>query len=152
MERYWNESIECMSREEMKKLQDERLVAQVKHVYENVPYYKKLMDEKGVTPDDINGTEDLHKLPFLTKADLREAILMACLLNLCQIASEFSLQAELQVREWLLSIHSMTLIYGKIAVQEQLLQPAERKMTFVRFVMAMACSQADRDLTEVLIK
>lgn len=73
MERYWNESIECMSREEMKKLQDERLVAQVKHVYENVPYYKKLMDEKGVTPDDINGTEDLHKLPFLTKADLREA-------------------------------------------------------------------------------
>ncbi len=73
MERYWNESIECMSREEMKKLQDERLVAQVKHVYENVPYYKKLMDEKGVTPDDINGTEDLHKLPFLTKADLRDA-------------------------------------------------------------------------------
>ena len=73
MERYWNESIECMSREEMKKLQDERLVAQVKHVYENVPYYKNLMDEKGVTPEDIKGTEDLHKLPFLTKADLREA-------------------------------------------------------------------------------
>ncbi len=57
----------------MKKLQDERLVAQVKHVYENVPYYKKLMDEKGVTPDDIRSTDDLHKLPFLTKSDLREA-------------------------------------------------------------------------------
>ena len=57
----------------MKKLQDERLVAQVKHVYENVPYYKKLMDEKGVTPDDIKSTDDLHKLPFLTKADLRDA-------------------------------------------------------------------------------
>lgn len=62
-----------MSREDMKKLQDERLVAQVKHVYENVPYYKKLMDEKGVTPDDIKSTDDLHKLPFLTKSDLREA-------------------------------------------------------------------------------
>lgn len=62
-----------MSREDMKKLQDERLVAQVKHVYENVPYYKKLMDEKGVTPDDIKSTDDLHKLPFLTKADLRDA-------------------------------------------------------------------------------
>ena len=62
-----------MSREDMKKLQDERLVAQVKHVYENVPYYKKLMDEKGVTPDDIRSTDDLHKLPFLTKSDLREA-------------------------------------------------------------------------------
>ena len=62
-----------MSREDMKKLQDERLVAQVKHVYENVSYYKRLMDEKGVTPDDIKSTDDLHKLPFLTKSDLREA-------------------------------------------------------------------------------
>jgi len=62
-----------MSREDMKKLQDERLVAQVKHVYENVKYYRDLMDEKGVTPDDIRSTDDLHKLPFLTKADLRDA-------------------------------------------------------------------------------
>lgn len=73
MERYWNEEIECMSREDMKKLQDERLVKQVKHVYENVPYYRNLMDEKGVKPEDIKSTEDLHKLPFLTKADLRDA-------------------------------------------------------------------------------
>ena len=73
MEKYWNKEIECMSREDMKKLQDERLVAQVKHVYEHVPYYKKLMDEKGVTPEDIKSTDDLHKLPFLSKADLREA-------------------------------------------------------------------------------
>ena len=73
MERYWNEEIECMSREDMKKLQDERLVAQVKHVYENVKYYRDLMDEKGVKPEDIKGTDDLHKLPFLSKADLREA-------------------------------------------------------------------------------
>lgn len=73
MENYRNKEIECMSREDMKKLQDERLTAQVKHVYENVPYYKKLMDEKGVTPEDIKSTEDLHKLPFLSKDDLREA-------------------------------------------------------------------------------
>ena len=73
MERYWNEEIECMSREDMKKLQDERLVKQVKHVYENVKYYRDLMDEKGVKPEDIKGTEDLRKLPFLSKADLREA-------------------------------------------------------------------------------
>ncbi|MDE6832817.1 MAG: phenylacetate--CoA ligase [Ruminococcus sp.] len=73
MERYWNEEIETMSREDMKKLQDERLVKQVKHVYENVPYYRNLMDEKGVTPEDIKSTEDLHKLPFLTKSDLRDA-------------------------------------------------------------------------------
>jgi type I restriction enzyme R subunit len=61
-------------------------VKQVKHVYENVPYYKNLMDEKGVTPDDIKGIEDLHKLPFLTKADLRDAYpygLLAKPLNEC---------------------------------------------------------------------
>ncbi len=73
MEKYWNEEIECMSREDMKKLQDERLVAQVKHVYDNVKYYRDLMDEKGIKPEDIKGTDDLHKLPFLSKADLREA-------------------------------------------------------------------------------
>ena len=73
MEKYWNQEIECMSREDMKKLQSERLVAQVKHVYENVKYYRDLMDEKGVKPEDINGIEDLCKLPFLSTADLRNA-------------------------------------------------------------------------------
>ena len=73
MAKYWNEEIECASREYMKKLQDERLVAQVKHVYENVEYYRRLMDEKGVKPEDIKGTEDLCKLPFISKSDLREA-------------------------------------------------------------------------------
>ena len=73
MEKYWNQEIETMSREEMKRLQDERLVAQVKHVYENVKYYRDLMDEKGVKPEDIKSTDDLHKLPFLTKSDLRDA-------------------------------------------------------------------------------
>ena len=72
MAKYWNEKVECMSREDMKKLQDEKLVKQVRHVWDNVPYYKKLMEEKGVTPDDIKSTDDLHKLPFLKKDDLRE--------------------------------------------------------------------------------
>ena len=71
--RYYQPEIETMPVEKIKALQSERLVKQVKHVWDNVPYYKKLMEEKGVTPDDIKGIEDLHKLPFLTKADLREA-------------------------------------------------------------------------------
>ncbi len=86
MANYWNQEIECMSREDMKKLQDERLVAQVKHVYENVEYYRNLMDEKGVKPEDIQSIDDLHKLPFLTKADLRDAYpygLLAKPLNEC---------------------------------------------------------------------
>ncbi len=70
---YYQKEIETMPVEQIKELQSERLVKQVKHVYENVPYYKNLMDEKGITPDDIHGIEDLHKLPFVTKADLREA-------------------------------------------------------------------------------
>ena len=70
---YYQKEIETMPIEEMKKLQSEKLVKQVKHVYENVPYYKNLMDEKGVKPDDIKSIDDIHKLPFLTKADLRDA-------------------------------------------------------------------------------
>ena len=73
MERYYQPEIETASREQIKAWQDERLVKQVKHVWDNVPYYRKKMEKAGVTPDDIKGTEDLHKLPFITKDDLREA-------------------------------------------------------------------------------
>lgn len=73
MEKYYQQEIECASREQIRAWQDERLVKQVKHVYDNVPYYRKKMEEKGVTPDDIKSTEDLHKLPFIAKDDLRDA-------------------------------------------------------------------------------
>lgn len=73
MEKYYQKEIECASPEKLRELQDERLVKQVKHVWDNVPYYRKRMEEKGVTPDDIKGIDDLHKLPFLSKADLRDA-------------------------------------------------------------------------------
>ncbi len=73
MERYYQPEIECASREEIRALQSERLVKQVKHVWDNVPYYRKKMEEKGVSPDDIKSIDDLHKLPFITKADLRDA-------------------------------------------------------------------------------
>ena len=52
---YYQKEIETMPVEEMKKLQSEKLVKQVKHVYENVEYYRNLMDEKGVKPEDIKG-------------------------------------------------------------------------------------------------
>ncbi len=70
---YYQPEIECAPREQIKALQDERLVKQAKHVWDNVPYYRKKMEAAGVTPEDIKGTQDLHKLPFVTKADLREA-------------------------------------------------------------------------------
>lgn len=71
MSKYFQEDIETMSREELDKLQNERLVETVNHVYNNVPAYKAKMDEKGITPSDIKGIEDLHKLPFVVKDDLR---------------------------------------------------------------------------------
>ena len=73
LERYYQPEIETASREQIKAWQDERLVKQVRHVWDSVPYYRKKMEEAGLTPEDIRGTEDLHKLPFLSKADLREA-------------------------------------------------------------------------------
>ena len=72
MAKYYQPEIETASHEQILAWQNERLVAQVRHVWDNVPYYKKLMEEKGLTPDDIKGVEDLHKLPFITKADLRD--------------------------------------------------------------------------------
>ena len=73
MELYYQPEIERMSREDMTRLQSERLVNQVNHVYKNVPYYRKLMDDKGITPADIKSIDDMHKLPFLSKDDLRIA-------------------------------------------------------------------------------
>ncbi len=73
MAKYYQPEIETASREQIKAWQDERLVKQVQHVWDNVPYYRKKMEEKGLTPADIQSTADLHKLPFLSKDDLREA-------------------------------------------------------------------------------
>ncbi|MBR3275309.1 MAG: phenylacetate--CoA ligase [Eubacterium sp.] len=72
MEMYYQKEIETMDRSALKDLQSERLVRQVKHVWDNVAYYRQKMEEKKLTPDDIKGVEDLYKLPFLTKDDLRE--------------------------------------------------------------------------------
>ncbi|MBQ9827439.1 MAG: phenylacetate--CoA ligase [Lachnospiraceae bacterium] len=73
MERYYQQDIETASREEIIKIQNEKLVKQVQHVWNDVPYYRKKMEEKGITSDDIKSIDDLHKLPFLSKADLRES-------------------------------------------------------------------------------
>ena len=71
--RFRDEKHECMSREEMKALQSEKLVKQVRHVWDNVPYYRRKMEVRGLKPTDIQSIDDLHKLPFLSKADLRDA-------------------------------------------------------------------------------
>ena len=86
MERYYQEEIERASRETMTAIQNEKLLRQIRHVWENVPYYRKKMEEKGVTPDDIKSIDDLRKLPTLSKDDLRESYpygLLGCDLKKC---------------------------------------------------------------------
>ena len=73
MERYYQKEIETMPQEQITALQGEKLVRQVRHVWDSVPYYRKKMEEKGLTPEDIRSAADLHKLPFLSKSDLRDA-------------------------------------------------------------------------------
>ena len=72
MSRYYQPEIETASREEILRIQNEKIVRQVKHVYENVAYYRDLMDKKGVKPEDIKSVDDIKKLPFISKEDLRK--------------------------------------------------------------------------------
>ena len=72
MERYYSPEIETAPREKIVALQNGRLAATVRRVYENVPFYRNKMEQAGVTPDDIRTIDDLHKLPFSYKQDLRD--------------------------------------------------------------------------------
>ena len=72
MANYYQPEIETASREQIIEIQNKKLVKQVKHAYENVKYYRDLMDKKGLKPEDIKTIEDIKKLPFLSKDDLRE--------------------------------------------------------------------------------
>ena len=73
MQNYYQREIETMPYDQLRQLQNERLRKQVQHVWDNVPYYREKMEKKGVTPEDIQSVDDLYKLPFLSKADLRDA-------------------------------------------------------------------------------
>ena len=72
MPNYFQPEIECASRETLREIQSQRLRDMVKRCYENVPLYKKRFDEMGLKPEDIQSIDDLYKLPFTTKQDLRD--------------------------------------------------------------------------------
>jgi phenylacetate-CoA ligase len=69
---YWNEAYECLSRDKLEALQIERLQGLVRRVRRQVPFYRKRLDEAGIGPDDIRNLDDLRKIPFTAKADLRD--------------------------------------------------------------------------------
>jgi phenylacetate-CoA ligase len=70
--KYWNEKIETMPTEELKKYQLKKLKEQVKHCYENSIFYKKKFDSVGLKPEKIRSLDDLQKIPFTVKTDLRD--------------------------------------------------------------------------------
>lgn len=72
-ENYYQPEVECAAPEVILAWQDERLRETVRRVYDSVPYYRNLLDSKGIKPEEIQGVADLHKLPFITKDDLRDA-------------------------------------------------------------------------------
>ena len=91
MTKYFQPEIETMSRADIEKLQSEKIVKQIKHVYEDCKPYREMMDKAGVKPEDIKGIQDIKKLPFITKDDLRDnypyGFLSTPLENVCRIQS-----------------------------------------------------------------
>ena len=86
MANYFQKELETMSHDELRALQNERLVKTLNHVWNNNEYYRNKMKEQGVEPGDVKGVEDMYKLPFITKDDLREAYpygLMSMPLSAC---------------------------------------------------------------------
>ena len=144
MERYYQPEIECASQEQLRAWQDERLVKQVRNVWDNVPYYRKKMEEKGLTPDDIQGVADLHKLPFVTKADLREAYpygLLARPLKDC-----------VRIHSTSGTTGKRVVTCGRTAAPGPWLRPAPPMRMCARCPMATACSQAAPDSTVEAIR
>lgn len=72
MSLYWNKDIECIEREELEKIQSQRLSEMIERIYNNVPHYKKKLDEAEINPKDITCISQLKELPFTTKQDLRD--------------------------------------------------------------------------------
>ena len=141
MGKYYQPEIETASREEILRIQNKKIVKQVKHVYENVPYYRDLMDKKSVKPEDIKSVDDIKKLPFLSKADLREAypygLLATDLKNCVRIQSTSGTTGKRVVAFY---------TQNDIDIWEESPSAAQRTMC-ARFATATACLRAVRDFT-----
>lgn len=144
MANYYQPEIETMPVEQIQALQSERLTEQVKYVYENVKFYHDKMDELGVKPEDVKGIDDLHKLPFIDKNDLRTSIHMGCWEFRCPNVCGFSRQAVPRGAVSCRFIPRRTLTCGRSAVQGQLWRQAARRMTCAMSAMVTDFLQEDR--------
>ena len=159
MERYYQKEIETASREEIRAIQTEKLKKQVQHVWNDVPFYRKKMEEAGVTPDDIQSIDDLCKLPFTTKDDLKEqypyGLLGKPLKECVRIQSTSGTTGKRVVAFYTqhdpaqpanassLSTPSMTSISGKTAAHVRSLRQEEPMRMYARYPTATVSSPAD---------
>ena len=126
MGNYFSPEKETASREQITQWQTAGFLDAVKRVYENVPYYREKMEEKGVTPDDIKDLSDLSKLPFLTKDDLREAYPYGLL------------GTDLHFTRKMMSVCGMSAVQGRSSLQ------AAQRMTLSRYPMDLVSSPVEQ--------
>ncbi len=121
MPEYWDPEIETMPVENLNKLQEEKLKRLVHYVYENSPFYRKKFDEHGVKPEDIQTLEDIRKLPFTVKQDLRDTYPtgMFCVPN--SKLTRFHASSGTTGKPIVVGIPRMTLMSGQNLLQEDLL-------------------------------
>ena len=152
MAKYYQPEIETMPYEDLRKLQNERFLKQVRHVWDNVPYYRQKMEAKGVTIDDIQSLDDLHKLPFLKKDDLRDAYPYGLMGKpKSNVSGSIPLPAP-PASVWWHSTPSMMLTSGRTAVPAPSWRPAAVKKMCFMWLMATACSQAEWACTAAAIR
>ncbi len=143
-EKYFQPEIECASQEKMRAWQMNALKNTVRSVYDSVPYYRELMKEKNLTPDDIGGLDDLAACPSFQRMTCVKPIPMARWPGHYRTACASSPQAEPQARGWWHFIHNMIWMFGKNVALGLSLPRAAARMTLFMFATAMACSQAAR--------
>ena len=138
----WNESIECMDRESLRKIQSIRLKKIVEHVYHNTPFYRKKMQELGITPDDINSIDDIVKLPFTTKYDLRDNYPFGlCAVPMSQIVRIHASSGTTGKPSW--GIPVRTCRRGRNVYHVPLLLMELTARIFSRCLMVMVCLPVD---------
>lgn len=126
----------------MQAVQSERLCSMVKRVYEHVPFYKKLMDEHGVSPDDIKGVDDLSKLPFTKKTDLRDNYPYGLFAVPLEEVTRIHASSGTTGKQTVVGYTDADLdVWGECCGARPLRRPAERGRIFCMSPMDTACSR-----------
>lgn len=145
---FWQEDAETMPRAEIRALQLKKLQHTVKWSYDRVPYYHKIMEESGVTPDQIKSLDDVRRLPFTTKADLRDNYPFGLFaVPKKEIVEIHASSGHNRKADWWAVIPGVTWTFGAIAWHVLPLRRAPHRTIFPRLLLGTGCSLALLDCT-----